>query len=51
VLTAGGSDTTGARDALAKLCQTYWYPLYADVRRRGSIGRHIDNPVALTYQL
>jgi RNA polymerase sigma factor (sigma-70 family) len=34
VLTAGGSDTTGARDALAKLCQTYWYPLYAYVRRR-----------------
>jgi RNA polymerase sigma-70 factor (ECF subfamily) len=34
VLTAGGSDTTVARDALAKLCQTYWYPLYAYVRRR-----------------
>ena len=24
-----------AQDALAKLCQTYWYPLYAYVRRRG----------------
>jgi RNA polymerase sigma factor (sigma-70 family) len=35
VLTAGRSDTTRARDALAKLCQTYWYPLYAYVRRRG----------------
>jgi RNA polymerase sigma factor (sigma-70 family) len=35
VLTAGGSDTTRAQDALAKLCQTYWYPLYAYVRRRG----------------
>jgi RNA polymerase sigma factor (sigma-70 family) len=34
VLTAGGSDTTVSRDALAKLCQTYWYPLYAYVRRR-----------------
>ena len=34
VLTAGGGDTTGARRALAKLCQTYWYPLYAYVRRR-----------------
>ena len=34
VLTAGGSDTTGARDALARLCQAYWYPLYAYVRRR-----------------
>lgn len=35
VLTAGRSDTTRARDALAKLCRTYWYPLYAYVRRRG----------------
>jgi len=34
VLTAGGGDTTGARRALEKLCQTYWYPLYAYVRRR-----------------
>jgi RNA polymerase sigma-70 factor (ECF subfamily) len=35
VLTAGRRDTTRAQDALAKLCQTYWYPLYAYVRRRG----------------
>jgi RNA polymerase sigma factor (sigma-70 family) len=35
VLTAGASDTTGAQHALEKLCQTYWYPLYAYVRRRG----------------
>ncbi len=35
VLTAGRSDTTTARDALAKLCQTYWRPLYAYLRRRG----------------
>jgi RNA polymerase sigma factor (sigma-70 family) len=35
VLTARGSDTTRARAALEKLCQTYWYPLYAYVRRRG----------------
>ena len=34
VLKAGLTDTTRAR-ALAKLCQTYWYPLYAYVRRRG----------------
>jgi RNA polymerase sigma-70 factor (ECF subfamily) len=34
VLAAGGGDTTGARRALEKLCQTYWYPLYAYVRRR-----------------
>lgn len=35
VLAAGTCDTTGARAALEKLCQTYWYPLYAYVRRRG----------------
>jgi RNA polymerase sigma factor (sigma-70 family) len=35
VLTAGRSDTTRAQDALTKLCQTYWYPLYTYVRRRG----------------
>jgi RNA polymerase sigma-70 factor (ECF subfamily) len=35
VLKAGQSDTTQARDALATLCQAYWYPLYAYVRRRG----------------
>ena len=34
VLQAGGSNTTQARAALEKLCQTYWYPLYAHVRRR-----------------
>ena len=35
VLTAGRTDTTRARRALADLCQTYWYPLYAYARRRG----------------
>ena len=35
VLTAGCSDVPQARDALERLCQTYWYPLYAYVRRRG----------------
>lgn len=29
-------DTTIARDALATLCSTYWYPLYAFIRRQGS---------------
>lgn len=37
VLAAGRSaDTTHARDALARLCQTYWHPLYAYVRRLGN---------------
>lgn len=35
VLAAGRSDTTRARDALARLCETYWYPLYVYVRQRG----------------
>jgi RNA polymerase sigma-70 factor (ECF subfamily) len=35
VLSAGHSDTPRARHALERLCQTYWYPLYAYVRRRG----------------
>jgi RNA polymerase sigma-70 factor (ECF subfamily) len=35
VLAAGDGDATGAREALARLCQTYWYPLYAYVRRKG----------------
>ena len=35
VLRAGRSDTTRAQAALAELCGTYWYPLYAYARRRG----------------
>jgi RNA polymerase sigma-70 factor (ECF subfamily) len=35
VVAAGGPSTSGARDALEKLCRTYWYPLYAFVRRQG----------------
>jgi RNA polymerase sigma-70 factor (ECF subfamily) len=35
VLAAGRGDSTRAQNALARLCQTYWYPLYAYVRRRG----------------
>jgi RNA polymerase sigma factor (sigma-70 family) len=33
---AARRDTTRARAALEHLCQAYWYPLYAYVRRRGS---------------
>jgi len=35
VLAAGRNDTTRAHHALANLCQTYWFPLYTYVRRRG----------------
>src|SRR5436309_12649851 len=35
VLAAGEAPATIAREALQKLCRTYWYPLYAYVRRQG----------------
>jgi RNA polymerase sigma-70 factor (ECF subfamily) len=35
VLAAGRSDSTQARDALERLCRTYWFPIYAFVRRQG----------------
>ena len=34
VLTAGNPRHREARNALTQLCQTYWYPVYAYVRRR-----------------
>src|SRR6266516_4646194 len=35
VLTAGDSALPQAAEALEQLCRTYWYPLYAYVRRSG----------------
>jgi len=35
VLAAAGSEDSRGRQALARLCQVYWYPLYAFVRRHG----------------
>ncbi len=35
VLAAGALETKQAAAALETLCRTYWYPLYAYVRRRG----------------
>jgi RNA polymerase sigma factor (sigma-70 family) len=35
VLAAIGQPSAQSEAALARLCQTYWYPLYAYVRRRG----------------
>ena len=35
VLAAGSSSSPQKHEALEKLCQTYWYSLYAYVRRRG----------------
>jgi RNA polymerase sigma factor (sigma-70 family) len=36
VLAARGDKSVSAEAALATLCQAYWYPLYAHVRRRGN---------------
>ena len=36
VLAADGSDSPRARAALETLCATYWYPVYAFIRRAGS---------------
>jgi RNA polymerase sigma factor (sigma-70 family) len=35
VLSASRNETTRGKDALSTLCETYWYPLYAFVRRQG----------------
>jgi RNA polymerase sigma factor (sigma-70 family) len=35
VLRAGADDSGTAREALAGLCEAYWYPVYAMVRRYG----------------
>ena len=36
VVAAGGGDVPAAQAALATLCETYWYPLYAYARRQGA---------------
>src|SRR5438046_4298853 len=35
VLAAKEGDSPSVQEALEKLCRTYWYPLYAYLRRRG----------------
>jgi hypothetical protein len=35
VVTAGDAKSSESVTALEQLCRTYWYPLYAHVRRRG----------------
>ena len=34
-MAAGDSAAPGSFEALTQLCQSYWFPLYAYVRRRG----------------
>ena len=35
VMAAGGKESPAVHEALQRLCQIYWYPIYAYVRRRG----------------
>jgi len=35
VLAASGADSAAASEAIARLCETYWFPLYAYLRSRG----------------
>ncbi len=35
VLAAGDQTDPQAKEALARLCQTYWFPIYAFIRKRG----------------
>ena len=34
-MAARGQDSSAAYAALSELCQTYWFPLYGYIRRRG----------------
>jgi len=45
VLAAGGRTSPRAEEALADLCQRYWYPIYAYIRRQG---RSADEAADLT---
>jgi len=52
VLSAGRESSADSKRALASLCETYWYPLYAYVRRRVSdVGDAQDLTQAFFVQL
>jgi hypothetical protein len=45
VLAARGGNSTRARAALESLCRSYWYPLYAFVRRMGQSPHDAEDSV------
>lgn len=50
-MAAGLKDSTQAHAALEKLCQAYWYPLYAFVRRLGRTPHDAQDLVQAFFQL
>ena len=42
VLAAGDRNHPGATGALDRLCRTYWYPVYACLRRKGRIAAEVE---------
>lgn len=46
-LAGGAQDTPKVREALTRLCLTYWYPLYAFIRRQG---HSVDDAEELTQE-
>lgn len=45
VQAAGQADEPAARAALAELCRSYWYPLYAFARRKGAAHEQAEDVV------
>ena len=43
IAAAGGAAAPASRQALADLCEQYWYPVYAYVRRRGNDRHHAED--------
>jgi RNA polymerase sigma-70 factor (ECF subfamily) len=43
VVAARDGDAAQAREALATLCETYWYPLYAFIRRQGNSAQEAED--------
>lgn len=50
VLAAGRKSSPQSDRALGELCQTYWYPLYAYVRRRGSSKEDAEDLVQAFFE-
>ena len=50
MLSAGRKSSPQSERALGELCQTYWYPLYAYVRRQGSTKEDAEDRVQAFFK-